>query len=64
MSEVEKADKVESLLLEHMKRFQGSLDRVERKLDEQARRLSNLESGMASVIQHLGHLSLRTPISS
>lgn len=48
---------VENLMLEHLKRFQAGQDRVERKLDEVTRRLSNLEAGQASIIQHLGHLA-------
>ncbi len=50
-------DNIENLLLEHLKRFQSSQERMERKLDELTRRLSNLEAGQASVIQHLGHLA-------
>lgn len=45
------------LVLGHLKFFQGSQGRVERKLDELIGRLANLESGQASVIQHLGHLA-------
>lgn len=48
---------VENLMLEHLKRFQAGQDRMERKLDEVTRRLSNLEAGQASIIQHLGHLA-------
>lgn len=48
---------VENLMLEHLKRFQAGQDRMERKLDEVTRRLSNLEAGQATIIQHLGHLS-------
>jgi septation ring formation regulator EzrA len=47
----------ENLMLEHLKRFQAGQDRMERKLDEVTRRLSNLEAGQATIIQHLGHLS-------
>jgi outer membrane translocation and assembly module TamA len=48
---------VENLMLEHLKRFQAGQDRLERKLDDVTRRLSNLEAGQAMIIQHLGHLS-------
>ena len=51
------ADNVESLVLEHLKRFQATIDRMEHKYGEITNRLSNLESGQASIIQHLGHLS-------
>ena len=50
-------DNVENLILEHLKRFQASLDRVERKIAELTIRAANLESGQASIIQHLGHLA-------
>ena len=51
------ADNVESLMLEHLKRFQATLDRIERVLDEHTGRLANLEGGQAAVIQHLAHFS-------
>ncbi len=47
----------ENLILEHLKRFQMGQERIERKLEELTRRISNLESGQASIIQHLGHLA-------
>jgi len=50
-------ESVDNLILEHLKRFQAGQDRVERKLEELMRRVSNLESGQASIIQHLGHLA-------
>ena len=45
------------LVLEHLKRFQNSQDRIERKLDELIGRVANLEGSLASVIQHLGNLA-------
>lgn len=45
------------LVLEHLKRFQGSHERIERKLEELIGRIANLESGQASIIQHLGTLA-------
>lgn len=50
-------DATDNLMLEHLKRFQAGQDRIERKLDEITRRLSNLEAGQASIIQHIGHLA-------
>jgi len=50
-------DNVENLLLEHMKRFQATLDRIERTLGEHTSRLANLEGGQAVIVQHLAHLS-------
>ena len=54
------SDEPIDLVLEHLKRFQGSQgsqERIERKLDELIGRVANLENGQASVIQHLGHLA-------
>jgi uncharacterized coiled-coil protein SlyX len=48
---------IENLLLEHMKRFQSTLDRVERKQDEMIGRIANLEGAVATLMQHLGHLA-------
>ncbi len=50
-------ENVENLILEHLKRFQASLDRMERELRDVKVRASNLESGLASIIQHLAHFS-------
>lgn len=50
-------ESADNLVLEHLKRFQAGQDRIERKLDEMTRRLSNLEAGQASIIQHIGHLA-------
>ena len=51
------SDNVENLMLEHLKRFQASLERIERKLGEHTNRLANLEGGQAAIIQHLAHVS-------
>jgi uncharacterized coiled-coil protein SlyX len=51
------SDNIENIVLEHLKRFQVGQDRIELKLDEVTRRLSNLEAGQASILQHIGHLS-------
>ena len=51
------ASNVENLMLEHMKRFQATLDRVENKIGDLTIRMSNVEGSVASVIQHLGNLS-------
>ncbi|HYW15534.1 MAG TPA: hypothetical protein VE891_05200 [Allosphingosinicella sp.] len=50
-------DNVENLMLEHLKRFQATLDRVESKITELTSRTANVEGSLASVIQHLGHLA-------
>jgi tetrahydromethanopterin S-methyltransferase subunit G len=51
------ADKIENLMLEHLKRFQATLDRVENKMTELTGRVANLEGGQAAIISHLGHLA-------
>jgi hypothetical protein len=51
------AEQVENLMLEHLKRFQAALDRIEPTLDEHTSRLANLEGGQAVIIQHLAHLA-------
>lgn len=51
------SDNIENLVLEHLKRFQSSNERIERELREIKSRLAGLEAGQASVIQHIGHLS-------
>ncbi|GEM_PF-6470030 len=50
-------DNVYNSVIEHLKRFQAGQDRIERKLEEVTRRLSNLEAGQGSIIQHIGHLA-------
>lgn len=50
-------DNVENLLLEHMKRFQAALERIERKQDELVARIANLEGAVALIMQHLAHFS-------
>lgn len=51
------SENVENLIIEHLKRFQAGQERIDRKLEEITRRLSNLEAGQASIIQHLGNLA-------
>ncbi|OYV38732.1 MAG: hypothetical protein B7Z83_03365, partial [Thiomonas sp. 20-64-5] len=41
----------------HLKRFQAGQDRIERDLKEIKARLSTLEAGQGSVLQHIGHLA-------
>lgn len=50
-------ENVENIVLEHLKKFQGGQDRIERRLEEGSRRLANLEAGQAFIIQHIGHLA-------
>jgi hypothetical protein len=50
-------NEIDNIVLENLKRFQAGQERIERKLEEVNRRLANLESGQASIIQHIGHLA-------
>ena len=50
-------DEAENLMLEHMKRFQAPLDRIEHEISEFAVRVDNLESGQSLIMQHLAHFS-------
>ncbi len=51
------ASNVENRLLEHMKRFQATMERVERKQDEVLARIANLEGSVVSIMQHLTNLT-------
>jgi len=51
------AENIENLLLEHLKRFQAGQERIERDLREVKTRLSTLESGQGSVLQHIAKLT-------
>ena len=48
---------IENLMLEHLKRFQATLERIERTVNEHTGRLANLEGGQAAIVQHLAHFS-------
>ncbi len=50
-------EEIDNFIIEHLKTFQAGQERIERKLEELTRRLSNLEAGQASIIQHIGHLA-------
>ena len=50
-------DKIENLILEHLKRFQSGQERIERELKEIKTRLGALEAGQGSIVQHIGHLA-------
>ena len=50
-------EQTENLMLEHLKRFQAGQDRIERELKEIKTRLSGLEIGQASIVQHIGNLA-------
>ena len=52
------AENIENLLLEHLKRFQAGQERIQFDLREVKAHLSNLESGQASVVQHIANVAL------
>ncbi len=49
------SDKIENLILEHLKKFQVSQDRIESELKEIKNRLAHLEIGQGTIMQHIGH---------
>ena len=48
-------DKIENLVIEHLKRFQANQDRSDDKLDEIIMRLGQIEVGVASVKKEIAH---------
>ena len=46
---------VENHLLEHLKRFQASQDRIEHKLDDVVARVGELDVGIAALRRHCAH---------
>lgn len=48
-------ESVENLLLEHMKQFQATLARIERKQDESVTRLGRLEIAVAGLRRDVAH---------
>lgn len=48
-------DQTESLMLEHLKRFQATLDRVERKQEETVNRIGHLEVSLAGLRRDIAH---------
>ena len=51
------SESIDNLIPEHLKRFQAGQDRIERDLKDIKARLSTLEAGQGSVLQHIGHLA-------
>ena len=51
------SESIDNLIPEHLKRFQAGQDRIERDLKGIKSRLSTLEAGQGSVLQHIGHLT-------
>lgn len=46
---------IENLLLEHLKKFQASQDRIERKLDEHTQRLGRIEMAISGLRRDTAH---------
>ena len=46
---------VENLILEHLKPFQASQDRIERKIDEHTQRLGRIEIAIAGLRRDMVH---------
>ena len=49
------SEKVENLILEHLRGMRGSQDRVEQELREIKNRITNLESGVAGIRREWAH---------
>ncbi len=50
-------ENIESLILEHLKRFQAGQDRIERELREVKSRLTQVEIGVAGIRGDIAHIS-------
>ena len=49
------SEKIDNLILEHLKLFQGSLNRLEKDIGEVKSRLTNLEIGQGEILSMVGH---------
>ena len=49
-------DNIENLMLEHLKRFQATLERVENKVDELIIRVGHLEVAMGGAKRDVAHV--------
>ena len=49
------SEKIDNLILEHLKLFQGSLNRLEKDVSEVKSRLTNLEIGQGEILSMVGH---------
>jgi hypothetical protein len=55
MQERVMSEKIDNLILEHLKLFQGSLNRLEKEVSEVKSRLTNLEIGQGEILSMVGH---------
>ncbi|MDP1659395.1 MAG: hypothetical protein Q8L73_08620 [Methylotenera sp.] len=51
------SEKIDNLILEHLKTFQAGQNRIESELKEIKHRVSNLEVGVAGVRRDVAHFS-------
>ena len=49
------SEKIDNLILEHLKLFQGSLNGLEKEVGEVKSRLTNLEIGQGEMLSMVGH---------
>ena len=49
------SEKIDNLILEHLKLFQGSLSRLEKEVGEVKSRLTKLEIGQGEMLSMVGH---------
>ena len=49
------SEKIDNLILEHLKLFQSSLNRLEKEVGEVKSRLTNLEIGQGEILSMVGH---------
>ena len=49
------SEKIDNLILERLKLFQGSLNRLEKDVSEVKTRLTNLEIGQGEILSMVGH---------
>jgi hypothetical protein len=56
------SERIDNLILEHLKKFQGSQERIESELKEIKSRLAHLEIGQGTIMQHIGHQALLTRV--
>lgn len=48
-------ENIENLIIEHLKRFQSTQERIERKLDEHTARLGRIEIALSSIRRDIAH---------
>jgi len=48
-------ENVDNLIVEHLKRFQGGQERIERKIEEVITRIGHLEIGLAAIRRDFAH---------